>query len=286
MANQVASKYAQAEQNVQDLAESLEGNVSGNTLSDAIKEKSRQYLNPEDASKIISGREGGVSAFDKVSDAVKTNAAGYEAASPEVTSVRNMVGEGGELTPISSTTTPAISETQGVYGGKGLLALKRGGDAEAFNQSGQMGNSYLADAYRAQADEARNALASLSEGAMPKALRDEQTLLYANKGLMKPDMTYKNPVSFTDLSAAILGAAHGLPGAGKAVLISKGAMSAPVQSLWAKALHQGVAPALDAASHVSDPEVLQSLFGAIEAAKDDDKQNSSTPPKTSLFSNQ
>lgn len=263
MAAQVAKKYASQEQTVQDLAQGLEGNVSGDTLATAIKDKAQQYLNPEDASKVLSGREGGVAAFDKVSNAVKTGAAGYQEGSPEVTSVRNMVGDGGDLTPTSSSTTPQVPEQQGVYGGKGLLALKRAGDAEAFNQSGQMGNTYSADAYRAQADEARSHLASLSEGAMPQALKDEQTLLYANKGLMKPDMTYKNPVSLTDIGAAMTGASSGgLPGAGTAVLASKAWVSPIVQSLFAQGAHKLGVPATKL---LSDPEVIQSLFGAEHA---------------------
>lgn len=265
MADKVAQKYSQAESQIQDLAQGLEGSVSGDELAKAIEEKSKQYMNPEDASKVLSGREGGVDSFSKVSNAVRKGAAGYQEGSPEVTSVRNMVGEGGDLTPISTHTTPAIPETQGTYGGKGLLALKRSGDAEAFNQSGQMGNTYAADAYRAQADEARNSLATLSDGEMPEALKREQTLLYANKGLMQPTMVQKNPVNLTDIGSSVVGAAtHGLPGAGTAVLASKAAISPFVQSLFAKGA-QASSNALSPVGELADPRVLQSLFGLSNA---------------------
>ncbi len=264
MADKVANKYGAVEQEIQDLAGNMDGTVSGDSMAESVLTRLKKYLNPEDPSKVISGSEAGAKATTDVAEAVRKGAAGYSPGTPAQMPVRSTAVKAiGENLPAESTMIPAVPATPGKYGGRGLLALKRAGDSEAFNQSGQMGNSHIADAYRAQADEARTALSNLSEGAMPEALKREQTLLLANRGLNQPAMVPKNPVNLTDIGAGMIGSTTGLPGAGAAVLTSKAAVSPLVQSLFAK----GAQASSKLADEVADPMLLQALLGATKANK-------------------
>jgi len=263
MATQVASKYASAEDKIQSLAKDLKGSVSGDTLSSAVKEKGARFVDPMTGAPFSAG-EAGDAAFSDVAHSLETKAPGYTPGTPQSTSTKYMV-DNGEKVPLSSTTTPASPASQGSYGGSGLLSLKRLGDEQAFNQSGLMGNTYKAEAYRSQADAAREALAKLSEGEMPKALKDEQTLLYANKGLMKPQPITSGTTMSDAIPAAVGAAVKGLPGVGTAVLASHAAGTPLAQSVAAHGLQRVASPvaqgAANAAKTAVTPETQQTLQG-------------------------
>lgn len=261
MADQVSQKYGEAEAGVQKLAEELEGSVPSDTIAKAVEESASRHLDPATGQALPSA-EAGVAAKQGLAKNIRESGAGYSPGTPSQTNTRSMMGSDGDLVPLSSETTPGTPGTPGSYGGRSLLALKRAGDEEAFTQAGVMGNSYKAEASRAQADAARKGLSDLSGGEIPKALKDEQTLVYANKGLKQPDMTYKNPVSLTDIGAS-MASSGGLPGAAKAVLTSKAVVSPLVQSLWAQGLQKGAMPSAEALSNPNTQQaIIQGLFNA------------------------
>lgn len=197
MAEQVADKYQDSENNIQNLAKSIPGSASNEDLSNAIASKAAQHGYPSNPSIPVSGNEGNVDALKKVAD---------------------QVGQGPSQ-----------------YSWQDVLGLKRAGDNQAFLNSGQQGDSALSQAYRAQGDAARNALSSASEGAMPEALKREQALLIANRTLNKPEMVSKTPFTLQDLLGANVGShAAGLPGAGASILASKAMMTPLLQSGYAQ----------------------------------------------------
>lgn len=123
-----------------------------------------------------------------------------------------------------------------------LLSFKRQGDYDAYTNSGNKATSLEAEIGQAQADKAREMLSSLSDGETARKLADEQALILAKKSLTKPDS---------------------IPGGFGAKAFF---MKLPGQSLFgsgsAQALQKGAAGGANA---LSDPRVIQSLFGLSNA---------------------
>lgn len=123
-----------------------------------------------------------------------------------------------------------------------LLATKRQGDWVGYTNSGNKATSLEADIGNAQADKAREMLSNMSDGETARKLADEQALILATKALTKPDSIPNG-----------LGA--------KAIF-----MKVPGQSLLGSAAAQGLQKGVaGGANTLSDPRVLQSLFGLSNA---------------------
>lgn len=231
MAEQVGEKYGKVEDEIQGLARDLPGSVSGDKLAQAVEGRTARHLFPSSGT-TLPGHKADV-------DAIAARAQ--------------------ELRGIQPGTTDPVKS----YGAQDLLSLKRGGDFEGFTNASTPASSTAAEIGRTQANAARAGLEDISSGSMSQALKREQALLLADRGLNATDMTYKNPVSFTDMATGLAGvASHGVPGAALGILASK-ALATPLgQSLWAHGAQRGVAPAADAVSRFAPQETaaLQSLF--------------------------
>jgi hypothetical protein len=238
MADQVAGKYGQAEKEVQDLAANVPGQVSGDKLAEAVESRAGRHLMPSTGQPIV----------------------GH---GPDVDAMASRAAE------LRGLPQGAEGPVKG-YGAQDLLALKRGGDWEGFTNSGTPATSTAAEIGRTQADAARAGLSDISSGAMPAALKREQALLLADKALSTPEMTYKNPISLTDIFSGGVGTAlGGAPGTAIGIAASKAARTPLAQSIFAQGAQKVAAPAADAVSKLSPQEaaLLQSLFTPNESQR-------------------
>jgi hypothetical protein len=238
MADQVAGKYGQAEKEVQDLAANVPGQVSGDKLAEAVESRAGRHLMPSTGQPIV----------------------GH---GPDVDAMASRAAE------LRGLPQGAEGPVKG-YGAQDLLALKRGGDWEGFTNSGTPATSTAAEIGRTQADAARAGLSDISSGAMPAALKREQALLLADKALSTPEMTYKNPISLTDIFSGGVGTAlGGAPGTAIGIAASKAARTPLAQSIFAQGAQKVAAPAADAVSKLSPQEaaLLKSLFTPNESQR-------------------
>lgn len=265
MAQQVGNKYGAVENEIQALAEQLPGEVPATKLADEVAATAQQHINPETGLP-ISGGESAVATKRSIADLIRKGGKGYSPAQPgPVSEVATEFTDSAGNPIKQSVQGPAIEAQEGTYGGRALMKLKRQGDSEAFNQSGLMGNSHTADAYRAQADAARKGLSDISEGQMPELLKREQTMLLANRGLMQPEMLAKNPMSLTDIGSALVGSqSGGLPGAGTATLASKAVAAPFAQSAYA----HGANAAGKGAKALVKPGFMQALAELLTRKED------------------
>lgn len=124
-----------------------------------------------------------------------------------------------------------------------VLSLKRQGDWLGYTASGNPATSLEAELGQAQADSARGLLSKTTEGASADALKQEQALILAKKALQKPESIHQGVGSSLFFGR--------VPGAG--ILGSTGAHAADAAG--------------NASSTMVSPQVLQSLFGGVNASQ-------------------
>lgn len=155
MQESVPSKLAAEEGKLQDLVKELDGNVSSQTLADAVAAHGKRFQLP--------------------SGEIPPNVASEASKVRDTAAGLSQVG-GGKLSA------------------EDLLALKRQGDYLGYSASGNPATSLEADLGRAQADASRKGLHLLSEGSettVPSILKNEQALILANKALQKPETMHQ-----------------------------------------------------------------------------------------------
>lgn len=244
MTEKVAKNISEKEAQLQDLVKSLKGDVSSNTLADAVADKANRFTLPSGES------AGNMSSYlNKVKDTAN--------------SIRD-IGRNADQSGYMVDKRIAAPD---------LLALKRQGDYLGYTNSGNPATSLEAELGRAQADAARSSLSKLSEDqetTVPSLLSQERSNILAKQGLEKPG-SVGSGVDLKDIAALGVGGMFG-GGPGAAVgLAAKKAINTPLaKSLGAKALEQVVAPS---SRGLFGPQVVPPTLDAVSSSGQGKKKN-------------
>lgn len=199
MAEQVGSKYADVEDNIQDLVKGLEGNVSTKEIQDAVNQHTSKFLNP-DTGAPFAGKE------------------------PYVNQIRD--------TAESLGNTPNMSP-------EALLKYKRANDWVARNNSGNIGASLDSELSNTQANGARSALYKLSPEVQDQMQNERALImakkgLSAPDTINKSPISLSD-IGMSGIGGAIGSG----PGAVAGLAVSKAAKSPYVQSALAHGFSGG-----------------------------------------------
>lgn len=244
MTEKVANNIAEKESQLQDLVKSLKGDVSSNTLADAVADKANRFTLPSGET---AGNMG--SYLNKIKDTANS-----------IRDIGRNADQSGYMVD------KRISAPD-------LLALKRQGDYLGYTNSGNPATSLDAELGRAQADAARSSLSSLSENqetTVPTLLSQERSNILAKQGLEKPE-SVGSGVDLKDVTALGVGGLFG-GGPGAAIgLAAKKALNTPLaKSLGAKTLEQGVSPT---AKGLFGPKIAPQALDAVSQSGQGRKKN-------------